>query len=76
MEMCYSERDMIKFAPKKYWIRCTYDEAILYCFQLKIDGEIGWRLPTRLEYKANHLIRAWYVGSTFEYAECVPVRDI
>jgi hypothetical protein len=35
----------IEISPKEYWIeRCSYDEAILYCFSLEIDGKKGWRI--------------------------------
>ena len=27
----------------------TYENAKLYCFALNVDGEVGWRLPTRAE---------------------------
>lgn len=27
----------------------THDEAALYCFTLKINGKIGWRVPTNYE---------------------------
>jgi hypothetical protein len=35
----------IEIAPLEYYIVCFYDEAMLYCFQLEIDGKRGWRLP-------------------------------
>jgi hypothetical protein len=40
----FGERHMIEISPREYWIRCTYDEAVLYCFQLEIDGKVGWRI--------------------------------
>ena len=37
----------IEMSPKEYQILGTYDNAILYCFQLNIDGNAGRRLPTK-----------------------------
>ena len=37
-------------APKDYHIRCkTFDEAKMYVLFLEIEGNRGWRLPTRFE---------------------------
>lgn len=69
--------DNIETAPQEYWINCTYDEAILYCFSLNIDGKTGWRLPTSSEslfrvcWKSDRLPKS----SDFEY-RTIPVRDI
>lgn len=45
----------------------SYDEAIMFCFSLDIDGKKGWRLPTRSEWllKFNHHVNfteMWYQG--------------
>ena len=42
---------MIEVAPKEHWKYLRIEDAILYCFSLNIDSEIGWRLPTREEYE-------------------------
>ena len=70
---------MIKVAPKEYHINCLYDEAILYCFQLNIDGNTGWRLPTRDEYNEFRDIPPFSMTSDYHLevtATCVPVKDI
>lgn len=33
-------------APIEYRVMLTHEEAIMYCFSLNINGEVGWRLPT------------------------------
>jgi hypothetical protein len=70
----------IEIAPEEYIIKCTYDEALLYCFQLEIDGKRGWRLPAIEEYHTYSKITAysWYNGnlSSFSRCRCIPVRDI
>ena len=74
---------MIELAPKEFHIFCTFDEAILYCFQLNIDGKTGWRLPTHDEYMADidAEYSCWYSTDYGLYDdsalyECFPVRDI
>lgn len=61
---------MIEIAPITE-SRFTYNDAILYCFSLNIDGKIGWRLPTAEELyeiyttttepnnDVKHMILAW-----------------
>lgn len=76
-------RPEIEISPEDYWIRRTYQESMLYCFSLIIDGKTGWRLPTPLE-RAYVMTRAngpvWVVnpiGRNSSYtAYCIPVRDI
>lgn len=36
----------IELAPEEYRKPLTYDEAIMYCFSLVVDGAAGWRMPT------------------------------
>lgn len=73
---------MIEIAPDEYQISCSYDEAVLYCFQLIIDGKIGWRLPTRDEYYDWEEIYGWYRDANLTYRkndtqmQIIPVRDI
>lgn len=71
----------IEIAPEKY---CpddiTYNEAILYCFQLEIDGKIGWRLPTYVEGKEHNIFPCWFIDeyepNGYVHLLTVPVRDI
>jgi hypothetical protein len=35
-----------EIAPKSTTIQSTWDEAMIYCFSLNIDGKVGWWLPT------------------------------
>ena len=57
----------------------TYDEAIMYCFFLIIDGKKGWRLPTREEYNSSVKIWGWHQddvrSSTSDLFKVTPVRD-
>ena len=58
-----------EIAPKSTELRLTWDEAMLYCFSLEIDGKVGWRLPTKYElneiYKSdNDLVGNYYWSST------------
>lgn len=60
-------------------VEMTYDEAVMYCFSLNIDGKIGWRLPTEEEYYSNdYIYGSWYVGRPTAYIVwyVTPVRDI
>lgn len=43
---------MIEIAPSEYERSLAYDDAILYCFSLSIDGKVGWRLPNISELRA------------------------
>ena len=37
----------IEIAPRNKWIiDSSFDEAMMYCLFLEIDGKKGWRLPT------------------------------
>jgi hypothetical protein len=62
-------------------IRCTYEEALLYCFDQDIDGKNGWRLLT---YAEQQNIRSslfiyseqiWYYNRTDQtICTLIPVR--
>jgi hypothetical protein len=54
---------MIEIAPIDRELRLSYEEAIMYCFLLNIDGKTGWRLPTKDEWYGNdQLMGCWYIG--------------
>lgn len=36
----------VELAPEEYRKPLTYEEAIMFCFALDIDGVTGWRMPT------------------------------
>ena len=56
-----------------------YDEAVLYCFILEIDGKIGWRMPTLDEYLGSDAM-GWYVHDSCRHYNdlypVTPVRDL
>ena len=58
----------------------TYEEAVMYCFFLEIDGKKGWRLPTEHEYNAYTNIWGWYQDDERQHLlnlyRITPVRDI
>ena len=60
-------------------MRMTYDEAVMYCFALNINGKIGWRLPTYDEY-CNAFFSGWYQDDPYRSFPDVyivtPVRDL
>jgi hypothetical protein len=76
----------IEIAPKEYHITtCSYDEALLYCFQLNIDGKMGWRLPKKdNEEETSSFFPIWREDDSSQNDAvlksrnfwCVPVRDI
>lgn len=58
-----------EIAPKETEIVSNWNDAIMYCFSLNIDGKTGWRLPTKDELNQifisnNDLGRHWYWSST------------
>jgi hypothetical protein len=58
-----------EIAPKSTESQLTWDEARMYCFSLKVDGKVGWRLPTKQEldeiYQSeNDFEKHWYWSST------------
>lgn len=69
----------IEIAPKEYHIRCSYNDALLYCFQLEIDGKTGWRFPTYNEYVEEDIF-GWYLSDEDRHLDSqytiMPVRDI
>jgi hypothetical protein len=68
----------IELAPEEYHIKCSYEEALLYCFSLNIDGKKDWRLPTFDEYVSAKL-HNWAMIQSFNRPGkriCKPVRDI
>ena len=74
---------MISVSQKRFWIECTYDEALLYCFQLKINNRLGWRLPTKKEWFDSDQVIGWYLEknnvkfyNVNRIQLCCPVRDI
>lgn len=70
----------IELAPEEYWIECTYDDAMLYCFSLNIDGKTGWRLPLAIEQNFYDFSSSWCSDVDYRYLDlewnCIPVRDI
>jgi hypothetical protein len=70
---------MIEIAPIDRELKLNYEEAMLYCFSLNIDGKIGWRLPTKNEWYDNDaLMGCWYIGRPTRLGNWLlaPVRDI
>ena len=59
----------------------TYEEAVMYCFFLEIDGKKGWRLPTKQEYNSSNNIWGWYQddernkSGDLQHYRITPVRD-
>jgi hypothetical protein len=58
-----------EIAPKSTEIQTNWDDARLYCFALNIDGNTGWRLPTKDELdeicqSENDFELDWYWSST------------
>ena len=57
----------------------TYEEAVMYCFFLEIDGKKGWRLPTEREYNSYNNIWGWYQDDERQHILTIyritPVRD-
>ena len=69
---------MIERAPEEYHKTLTYEEAVLYCFLLNIDGKTGWRLPTLREIFTQGLY-GWYSGddcNRISRGKVMPVRDL
>jgi hypothetical protein len=68
----------IEIAPESD-LRMSYNDAILYCFSLNIDGKIGWRMPSFNEYLDTSAI-GWYLHDVLRFGgdlyPITPVRDI
>ena len=56
----------LEVAPKKYRLNLTHNEAVMYCFSLNINGKVGWRLPTKLEW-STLVTRDTKYNYSFEY---------
>jgi formylglycine-generating enzyme required for sulfatase activity len=58
--------------------KMQYDEALMYCFMLEVDGERGWRLPTHDEY--NDILglstQIWYYDEEHNVGEVWQVQPI
>lgn len=56
----------------------SYDEAILYCFLLNIDGKIGWRMPREVEYRNCITGCGWFKNriTALSKLQVTPVRDL
>jgi hypothetical protein len=59
----------IEIAPVSTEIEANWEDAILYCFSLNIDGRTGWRLPTLHELSEilkinSDFKRSWYWSNT------------
>ena len=69
-------KSKIEIAPtSENWL--SYEEALVYCFALNIDGKIGWRMPTDREFQNNCRIRGWYLNEQCpESLTVTPVRDL
>ena len=70
---------MIERSPEEYHKTLTYDEALLYCFSLNIDGKVGWRLPTLREIFKHKGLYGWYTGDDNvrnSHGMVMPVRDL
>jgi hypothetical protein len=81
---------MIEIAPEEYHKKLTWNESILYCFSLNIDGKIGWRIPSYSECRDSNNKPVLSIGwvqedkSSLMHSEldttvkyfCYPVRDV
>lgn len=85
--MDLSDLKIIKteICPKEYWLKnCTFEEAVLYCFRLDIDGKKGWVMPYRNDLSLGSNIFVLAVGGiwfhenkdTLYTMTCVPVRKV
>jgi hypothetical protein len=55
----------LEISSEDYHINCTYEEAIIYCLRLVIDGKTGWRIPTYSEYIRYIIIsNGWFLDKT------------
>jgi len=79
----------IEVSPKDYWKGLTYDDALLYCELLTIDGKDNWRMLKNYEefYFLSTKINlepwksAWFSSDATQYPndavlKIIPVRDI
>lgn len=68
------DRLKLEVAPKKYRLELTYNEAVMYCFSLNINGKVGWRIPTQLEW-STLATRDTKYNYSFGYAWIAADRD-
>ena len=54
-----------EIAPKSTEIQANWDEANIYCAELKIDGKTGWRLPTKEELNEIYESENDFVGTCY-----------
>lgn len=77
--------ETLEVAPDEYFIEdVTYDEAIMYCFTLSVNGVVGWRLPSYDEIaylrECRNLEDTAIASDALDYEKrysltVVPVRD-
>jgi hypothetical protein len=76
----------IEIAPKEYWKRLNYYDALLYLSILNIDGKEGWKLPSDNQKQDVWPTFKWTVEDGEGYKNetilldkhwwVIPVRDI
>ena len=59
----------IEISPKEYEKKLNWDDAMMYCQLLVIDGKDDWRLPTKEELNdiynsENDFVGSYYWSST------------
>ena len=62
----------IEIAPYHTEKELSYENALLYCFMLKIDDKVGWRIPTYAELvyihdKLDNDFSGWYLSSKINH---------
>jgi hypothetical protein len=79
----------IEVSHKEYWKGLTFNDSLLYCSLLTIDGKDNWRMLKNYEefYFLSEKINlerwksAWFLSDTTQYTNdavltIIPVRDI
>jgi hypothetical protein len=77
----------IEISEEKYWKVMGYDDGMLYCSLLIIDGKEDWRMPFSMESiweewkKLRRMpVRMWYYDEGVMYEGnrywVIPVRDL
>ena len=82
----YIFRKKFVIAPKKYWVKCTWEEANMYVPFLEIDGKKNWELlDASVHYFPYTYIKktnVWTKKSDGYYPElnfkltCMPIRKL